>query len=295
MTFPPNGTGRVEQELVGIYYSLQKPEKWNLSVGLQETHYGFSQEVNGDVLRRNTNVFLPSLSGGYSFSKTLGSYFNYTEGLEEAGSIPNTASNRQEILRPIRTKQFDIGIKKTWNDRITLISGFYSIEKPYITTNSHNYYGIVGKERHSGLEFSLSYVSPSNALRVLVGGYVAKNRVSGTHDSAEAVGARPVGQTDKLLSIDTEYTLPSNKNVSIRMGAYYAGSFAATTNNNILIPQSTAYSFGVQYKFKMADKPMRANFNLNNPTNDYVWNPSSSGVYSYNGARSVSVSLTMDF
>ena len=275
------------QTTVGLSYSLKWKDLGEVTAGLQYTHYVKRVAAPGLGLARGvSDVNLPYLSAALTLTPRLTIYGSYVRGLENAGTAPGYASNANQVLPAIRTKQYDLGLRWSPLKETTVILGYFQIAKPYIDIDTANFYGVLGAQQHKGVEFSLT-TNPSKHLRIVAGGVWLDPRVTASPLIAQPLGARPVGQPQLRTRFNLDWTLPFAKAVTLDTYVNHDSGAYGTINNAVYVPGSTRIGFGARYKFKLAGKTMIAKVTLYNVFDAYQLVAFGSGAYGYNTQRNV--------
>lgn len=266
-----------------------------ITVGAQYTSYKKSISAPALPLSENTAkawLFNSSLTG--NLTSRLGIYASYVTGLEESGTAPSWATNANEILPAIKTRQWDGGFRwKPVND-ISVIVGYFSISKPYVGLTRSFSYVALGRERHRGIEASL-VASPLKGLTVLAGGVYAQNQVTAFESTADVIGRRPVSQPNKTVVAGFDYQFPKLEGLSFDGSLSIKGKQAGTIDNLAILPSQTRFALGARYRFKTSGDPITLRVYLDNLFNEYSLQSSGSQAYTPSGRRTLNLTCTIDF
>ena len=278
---------RTRQTTGGLSYSLKWKGLGEFTAGLQRTHYGKNVAAPGLPLARGTSdQTLPYLSASATLTSRLTLYGSYVRGLEDAGSAPSYASNANQVLPAISTRQYDFGLRWSPVKATTLIVGYFQITKPYIDIDTTNFYGVLGAQQHKGVEFSLT-TNPTGNLRIVAGGVWLDPRVTASPLIAQPLGARPVGQPQLRTRFNLDWTLPFAKAITLNTFVNHDSGAFGTIDNAVYVPGSTRTGFGARYKFKLAGKAFTAKVTIYNAFDAFQLVAVGSGVYVYNPQRNV--------
>ena len=286
---------QTRQTTGGLSYSLKWKGIGEFTAGLLRTHYVKQIAAPAVPLARGTSdVTLPYFSAALTVTPRLALYGSYVRGLEDAGSAPGYASNANQILPAIRTKQYDLGLRWSPLKDTTIILGYFEIEKPYIDIDLTNFYGVLGAQKHKGVEFSLT-AQPAKGLRIVAGGVWLDPRVTASPLIAQPLGARPVGQPQLRTRFNLSWTLPFAKAVTLDTYVNHDSGAYGTIDNSIYAPGSTRIGLGARYKFKVAGKEFSAKVTLYNIFDVFEFVPFGNGVYGYNTQRNVQAYIATEF
>ncbi|MFH0919661.1 MAG: TonB-dependent receptor [Fibrobacterota bacterium] len=168
--------------------------------------------------------FSPSLALTYKPCSFATAYASYMQGLEAGGFAPTYARNKNEMLKPASSEQFEIGGKGTFFGldvnlalfRITKISQYMDL--------SDSVYKQDGEQQHQGLEVTASG-KIFNRLTLVGGGTLltaeilrARNDISGTLE-----GKKPENIPEQQARAYAEYALPWVPALTISAGLNYSG------------------------------------------------------------------------
>lgn len=285
---------RVRQITGGIAYGLKWSDLFDLRVGLQLARY--RKSVVGPFAADrplNSNELLPNVTASVSLTPQLLIYGSYAVGLEENGQAPDFAVNRLTLLPALITNQVDFGARWQPSDRLSVILGYFRIEKPYFNLDPSRFFGRLGDETHEGIEFSVR-ARPSDALTVVAGAVVQDPRVSAA-SALDTVSIRPVGQPKLTGQINIDYMLPWLEGLSIDASVSFNGSRKGDVANLVDLPSYVLASLGARYRFRLVQRATTFRVSVSNVTNEYAWIPIGSGAFEPLNQRSIQAYLAIDF
>lgn len=285
----------IKQVTGATSYGLVWDHIGQATLGLQRTSY--SKEVNdpdAPFSKKSNDLWLPSLSISAPITRNISFYTSYVKGVEDAGVAPSYASNGNQVLAAIQTKQWDAGIQWKLGKQSNFILGYYDIVKPYLALSQSNHYGNLGKEVHQGFELSLT-TTPVKDLTIVAGAVLSKPRVTDIISTSEAIGKRPVAQSDYIAQLSLDYNFPFLENMSLDASINYQSSQAATVDNVMILPSYTTIDLGARYKFKIGNTPIKLRVLATNLTNKYTYVVLGNGVYEPIDKLGVSASISTQF
>ena len=83
-------------------------------------------------------------------------YAGYARGLEESGTAPPNAANRNQPLPAIMTEQKDAGVRFALTKDVKAVVGVFDLSRPYFGFDAGNVFKQIGTVRSRGAEFSVS-------------------------------------------------------------------------------------------------------------------------------------------
>jgi iron complex outermembrane receptor protein len=294
-TFGPQSTDKAKQGTGGVSYDALWAGIGSLGLGIQKTFYDRTiAQPAGPVVSTSASPILYNASASVIATKDLVFYASYTRGLEESGSAPSDAANRNEAMPVSMTKQVDAGFRYALTPRLKLVGGVFQVEKPYFNVNAANIFGPLGAVRHRGVEVSVAGAL-AEGLTVVGGMILLQPRVSGEPVDRGLVGEVPVGPTPRSVLLNVQYGPKAWRGFSINGQITNGSAQMARSDNTLKIPGWTQFNAGARYDFKVSDVPASVRLIANNLTNKYIWEVSSSGSFKAKSPRNFKVILAADF
>ncbi|HEX4847730.1 MAG TPA: hypothetical protein VFV30_06275 [Novosphingobium sp.] len=297
-TIGPKNEDRIRQLTYGASWSVVGEGRFGLDVSLSKTAYrkttDFADPLLADQIARD-GPLVWNVTGTVTLAPGLAVYGGYSTGLEEALAAPDVAINRAEAPPAVRTRQFEAGLKYAVTPRLTLIAGAFSITKPYYNLDPALRYRQLGSLRNRGLEFSLTgQIVPG--LTVVGGTLLLDPEISGEAVRSGLIGGRPVGQVRRRSVLTLDWRSGHGKGpLSFDLAVESLSSRAGNAANTLFAPPRTAVNLGARYRFKAAGGTWLVRPVLLNVFDNYGWNVSSSGGFTYTTPRAVTLQLVADF
>lgn len=220
-------------------------------------------------------------------------YANYIEGLSKGDIAPGNTKNAGQVMRPYRSRQYEVGIKYD-EAGIQSSLALFQITKPSGAIDSNNTFNSNSEQRNRGIELNISH-EPLDNLRMsgslsLIDAELTKSPTSGVH------GNKPVGVSPIQANAGVEYDLPVLRGFSLNSHVNYSGKQYVNQANTQSIRSWTTVDMGAAYKTRVYGTPATFRFDVQNVLDRHYW----SGVASYStiaqGApRTFLASVTVDF
>ena len=227
----------------------------------------------------------PSVSLMFKPIDQITLYGTYTEGLEQGGVAPDTATNSGQIMAPMVSKQKEVGVKADLAG-VLWTAALFDISRAYELTNSDGLYTQDGRQRHRGVELTATGRITDN-LTILGGLTWLDPRVEG----GEFDGTRPMNVAGVLAKIYAEYEVPAVQGLFLTGGVYYTGKQWANDANTDRLPAYVTADLGFRYTVDRFGSPLTMRLNVSNITNENYWQNS----YYLGTPRMVSFSLQAKF
>jgi iron complex outermembrane receptor protein len=278
----------------GAAYQVQRAGWGEFAVGAQKEFYdktvltpGSPQSHLTDDPGRMYGTAAVPLPGGTVL------YSDYTQGFEDSGAVPTTAANRGAILPTTRTWQVDGGVRYPFTSNLSLIAGYFELNRPYFNFDANNVDRQLGNQRASGLELSLAGQVISG-LYVNVGALIGHVEITGANLAAQGIGTAAVGQPHNMILANAVYTLPHLPAWSVDLSVLHFSSVPAAVDNVAYVPQVTVVNPGARYQFRIAGAPATLRAQLQNVFDAYIWNIGNSPGLLQFAPRTYMVYLTVD-
>lgn len=289
---------RVDQLTVGISWSMVSDSGLIIDAGLSRGTYSKAIDFADPLLADPQISDQPitwNLSASYRVLPRVTLYVGASQGLEEALIAPDVAVNRSEAPPAIRTKQIEAGVKLGLSPKLTLVAGAFSITKPYYNLDPTLRYRQLGTLTNRGIEISLTgQIVPG--LNVVGGTMLLDPRIKGEAVDSGQIGPRPLGQVRSHTYVTLDWRLgdghgPLSFDTTVESFSSRVGNSA----NTLFAAPRTVVNLGARYRFKTAGGSFLIRPQLFNLFDNYGWQVSTSGGWTYSAPRSVTLQLVADF
>lgn len=292
----------VDQWGVGFAYQASWRDRVRVNAGVLRSDYRKSFENAGGNLTSNRSVPLLYNFGFLArLANSLETYASYSRGLEEAGTAPASAANRNTVLNAVIATQAELGVRYALMPGVTAIVAGFQTEKPYAGLDAAtNIYGLIGSVQHRGVEASLSG-QIAQGLSVVAGGVFIRPRLSGSAVDRGLVGILPVGVPAWRAIGNASYAVRGVEGLSGDVGLAYTGEQAATAastspkGRQVNLPDDFVIDFGARYRFRIAEHPITVRLQLLNVTNSYGWQVNGAETLDYTAPRRFRFAVTSEF
>ncbi len=270
------------QLILGARHQNVRQKAWNPTTGLQTADYDQSAitPAVGVVVKPWENV---------SF------YANYIEGLSQGPIAPGAATNHDEAFPPIKSRQYEAGVKVDFGT-ISATASLFQIEQPsgFLNTTT-TIYGLNGEVRNRGLELNV-FGEVADDVRLL-GGVTFMDGVQTKTAGGALDGKKAVGVPDVQLNLGAEWDTPFAEGLTLTGRAIHTASQYASANNTQSIPDWTRFDLGARYEYVRENgKPITVRASVENVFDKSYWAAASSNFGLARGApRTFLVSTSFDF
>ena len=285
---------RVKQTTVGLAYDGRWKNVGEISFGVSKAHFRKDTVLPGvHVASARSQPWLYNGTAAANVGKSVVVYAGYARGLEESGTAPPNAANRNQPLPVILTQQKDAGVRITLSKSVKAVAGVFDLSRPYFGFDSANIFRQVGTVRSRGAEFSLSgSVTPK--LNIVAGAVFIDGKVTRIAGVPGVIGDRPVGLSPHQLSLNANWNSPV-KGLELDTTVINRAPAASTTDNLVFIPAKWRWDVGGHYHFKLAKRDATLRLQVFNLTGKTGWGIAGSGIYTSLPGRSLQGYLAVDF
>lgn len=240
---------------------------WSLMGSLSQNWITETSYRNGGS-HHSDNGLSPAVALMFKPIPDVMTYLSYADSLEAGDSAPSTAKNRDEVLKPYRSEQWEAGVKAQVGT-LNLNAAIFQLERPFAYVGDDNVFKEQGKQRNRGLElmangqltdelFVFSSMTWLNPTLTNTGNTQTQNK--------DVVGV-PKYQANLLA----EYHYPTLPNIIYSANIHHTGKRAANTTNTLWAKAYTTLSLGARYQTQYWSKKTTFRLNLDNVTNEHYW------------------------
>lgn len=286
-----------QQMTFGLAYGMQWPGHGSLDLSVSRAQYtkkiDFANPVLPVVVTKDTPV-LVTATGSVNVTRRLSVYGGMVRGLEEALIAPDIATNRSEAPPAIRTRQFDFGVRYGVTPKLALVAGLFSVKKPYFNLDPGFRYRQLGDVDNRGVEVSLAgQLSPG--LTVVAGSLFLDPKISGEAVDTGLIGDRPVGSIRRRSIANFDWRLAQGHSPwSVDVALESFSSRIGNAANSFSVPAGETVNLGFRYRFEIAHSSALIRVQAQNLLNDYRWQVSTSGGFTFANSRTFVAQLVMD-
>ncbi len=287
---------RVRQLTFGVGYSVDWARHGSFNVSLSKSRYRKAVTFANPVLPAANSAadpWLYSAGGSVLVGKKLIFYAGYVRGLEESLVAPEIAINRSEAPPAILTAQIDAGLRYALTPDLSLVTGLFSVRKPYYAIDSNLRFGQLGVVTNRGIEISLAgKLVPG--VSVVAGAVLLDPVITGDAVSRGAIGRRPVGSVQRRAILNLDWK-PLHQSIwSFDLALESVSGRVGNTSNRLIVPGRTTVALGARYRFKIGETASLIRIQAANIFDEYGWLVSNSGGFTYSPGRAFSAQFIVD-
>jgi iron complex outermembrane receptor protein len=301
MTFPePDfrfgelSNDHVTDTTIGMAYDGRWKNVGEVSFGISRANFHkatFVPDTPLAVTRSSPWLYNGTVAASVTKSTTI--YAGYARGLEESGTAPPNAANRNEPLPAVITQQKDAGIRVALGSNLRAVAGVFDLSRPAFGFDAANNFKQIGVIRSRGAEFSISgNLTPK--LNIVGGGVLLDPLVTRDATAQGNIGRRPAGLPTHLLSLNLNWKTPIDPGLQLDAAINHFGRIPATTDNLVYIPPRARVDIGGRYSFKLARRSATLRLQIVNLFDNPGYGFQGPGAYSQPGGRLFQGYMTVD-
>jgi iron complex outermembrane receptor protein len=273
----------VTQRAVFASDTVKLSERWSVLAGLRSTNY----EQTGYT---KNGVVTPTLALMFKPAPDTTVYTSYVESLEQGATVGITYANRNEQLAPLKSKQYELGVK-TEHDRWSATAALFRIERGAEYANSANVLVQDGQSIYQGLELGATTRLGS---QWQLGGNVMVLDSSYERGSSYQ-GNRVAGAPDFVAATQLSYAVAQVPGLKLSADAKYTGATMLNASNGLKLPGYALANVGASYTTRIGGHDTTWRVAVNNLANKRYWEFQYENYIKPGDPRTVSVSAKLDF
>jgi iron complex outermembrane receptor protein len=234
------------QPSVFISDMMALTEKWDLMLGLRHVSYkNDSMPASGLNTSQTASINAPSAAVTYKIWQNLSTYLSFAEGFEQPGPAGYDTNNAGENLPPLKTKQYETGVKYSLNSDLMLTAALFRLEKTLQYVNTAGYTVQGGVQRHTGIELT-SNGRINKQFSIVTG--LAYLQTKADNPADPSVAGKQIADVPKLQgNVFVDYRVPQIEGLNVNAGMYYVGRRPLNTQNTAWMGGYTRFDTGARY------------------------------------------------
>ncbi|WP_256702845.1 TonB-dependent siderophore receptor [Burkholderia ubonensis] len=269
-TFPGKTATKNFQPSVFISDLIDIGSHWSVMLGLRHVRYrDDSYAASGAQSHYETSVNVPSAGLIFKPLPSLSTYVSYSEGFEQGGVAPYNTRNAGQNLAPVKSKQYEAGVKADVGSDLTVNAAVFRIEKTLQYVNAANYFVQAGKQRHTGVELTANG-RVTRDLSIVAGAAYLHTQQDDTGDPATN-GKRAANVPTFQASAFLDYRIAAVHGLNVDAGVYYVGRRPLDAANTVSLPGYVRFDAGARYQTRIGDHTTIFRAGVQNLTDKRYW------------------------
>ncbi|WP_235471307.1 TonB-dependent siderophore receptor [Herbaspirillum hiltneri] len=246
LTYPNHNKSKNYQPSVFISDLMSLSDRWDVMLGLRHVRYkNDSMPASGKNTSQTASINAPSAAVTFKVTPALSTYLSYAEGFEQPGPAGYDTNNAGENLPPLKTKQYETGVKYSLNPDLMLTGAVFRLEKTLQYVNSGRFTVQGGMQRHTGLELTANG-RLGKQLSLVAG--LAYLQTKADNPADPNVAGKQIADVPKLQgNLFLDYRVPGVDGLSVNGGMYYVGRRPLNTQNTTWMGGYTRFDTGARY------------------------------------------------
>jgi len=281
------------QKAVFASDTVHLSDRWSILAGVRHTNYGqkaFGSDGHQTSSYDKSGVLTPTVAFMYKVAPQTMAYVSYIESLEQGASVGISYANYGAQLEPLKSRQYEIGIKSQ-NDRWTATVALFRIERKAEYPNADNEIVQDGLSVYQGAELGASLRLGSSWE---IGADVMLLDTSYKR-GADNIGNRVAGAPRLVAATQVSYRVPRVPGLKLQADAKYTGSTMLRPGNDVEIGGYTIFSIGASYDTTISGYDTTFRLAVNNLANKRHWLFQYADYIKAGDPRRVSLTATMRF
>ncbi|WP_246217315.1 TonB-dependent siderophore receptor [Paraburkholderia panacisoli] len=268
-------------------------QRWSVLGGVRYTNYeqhGYDLDGATTSTYTQNGVVTPSVALMYKLAPTTTLYASYVESLEAGNVVSESYANAGAVLKPLRSKQYEFGVKSQ-NDRWSATAALFRIERGAQYANSDNVFVEDGESIFQGIEAGTDVRLGNNWT---VGGdimWIATHYEKGSSND----GNRVAGAPGFVAAAHVNYSVPAMPGLTVGADAKFTGNTNLRPSGDLNVPGYMIFNLGATYTTRIAGHNVGVRAALDNVTNRRYWAFQYADYIQPGEPRTVSINARVDF
>lgn len=292
-TYTQQRNGDIDQRSLFASDTIQLSERWSVLGGLRYTRYQQNNYDGSGAISSSYNrngVVTPTVALMFKPLPSTTLYGSYVESLEQGGEAPLTTLNAGQMLGPLKSRQYEVGVK-TEQARWSATAALFRIERGAEYTNSQNVYVQDGQSIYQGLELAgttrLGTQWELGGSLMVLDSWYAKGSA---YDGNRVAGAPRVVAAARL-----GYRVPFVPGLRVGVDGKFTGSTQLRQANNLSVPGYMVFNLGASYTTRLSGYDVTLRAAVNNLADRRYWEFQYADYIKPGDPRSVSLNAKIDF
>ncbi|WP_428983588.1 TonB-dependent siderophore receptor [Paraburkholderia phymatum] len=285
--------GDITQKALFASDTIQLTQRWSVLGGVRYTYY----EQNGYTLTGATSshysqsgVLTPTVALMFKLAPTTTLYTSYVESLEPGSIVDFTYANAGQMLKPLRSKQYEVGIKSE-HARWSASAALFRIERGAEYANSANVYVQDGESIFEGVEAGADVRLGANWT---VGGDLMWLHTKYERGSSFD-GNRVAGAPGFVAAGHVTYNVPYVPGLRVGADAKFTGNTTVRPAGDLKAGGYTLFNVGASYATRIGGYGVTFRAAIDNITDKRYWEYQYADYISPGDPRTLSLNARIDF
>ncbi|MCO8170955.1 TonB-dependent receptor [Pseudomonas sp. 21LCFQ02] len=282
-----------EQRAVFASDTLDLTHGWSLLAGLRLTEYTVdSYAIAGNrTSRYHETPMTPTVALMYQPRPDTTFYASYIEAIESGSTVASAYRNANELLDPLKSKQYEIGVKtdrQNWGGSMAV----FRVERAAEYGNSAGFFVQDGEQRYQGVELNGHLNITANTELSSSSTWLDATFIK---SSANLEGNEVAGVPRFQQVLQVSHKVAALDGLKLYADAHYYGATKADTANNLDISDYTLFSAGASYRLGVGSHDVTLRAALDNITDHKYWGVQRGDSLYVGAPRTLSLNVSFDY
>lgn len=283
----------ITQKAVFVSDTIDLTHGWSVLGGIRYTDYsqtGYNPDGSRASNYDKNGVPTPTVALMYKVTPQTMAYASYMESLEPGSSVGAVYTNFGDLLNPLKSKQYEVGIKTEQQDWAATAAVF-RIEKKAEYANANNELVQNGESIFQGVELA-------GSVRVARDWNIGASLMfldSEYRKGSDYIGNRVAGAPKFVAAAQVTYHVPFVPGLKLRADAKYTGATMLGPSNDVKVDDYTIVNIGAIYDTQIQGYDTTFRAGINNVANKKYWLFQSADYVKAGDPRTFMVSASLRF
>ncbi|WJF91344.1 TonB-dependent siderophore receptor [Paraburkholderia bonniea] len=283
----------VTQKAIFASDTIQLTQRWSVLGGLRYTNYdqkGYALDGTTTSSYSQNGVLTPTVALMFKLEPTTTLYASYVESLEAGTVVGTSYANSGELLKPLRSKQYEIGVKSE-RERWSASAALFRIERGSQYANSANVYVQDGESVFQGIEAGTDFRLGRDWS---MGGdlmWIATQYKRGSSNN----GNRVAGAPGFVAAAHVNYAVAAVPGLKLGVDAKFTGNTSLNPSASLNIPGYLLMNLGATYSTRIAGHGVTLRAALDNVLNRRYWEFQYADYIAPGEPRTLSLNAKVEF
>lgn len=283
----------INQKSLFLSDTVQLTSRWSVLAGVRYTNYDqetFAESGGTTAEYGKNGVVTPTFALMYKLDPLTTVYASYVEALESGQVVSDTYANRGSVLNPLRSRQYEVGIKSE-HERWSANAALFRIERGATYANSQNVLTQDGTSIYEGVEAGGSVRLGRNwqvaGDVMLLDTWYAKGQ---TYNGKRVAGAPQFAAAARVT-----YDVPFVPGLQLGADAKYTGNTEVRPAGDLETGGYMLVNVGANYFTRIGGHDVTLRAAIDNLTNRRYWMFQYDSYIAPGEPRTVSLNAKIDF
>ena len=284
----------ITQKALFVSDTVDLTDRWSVLAGIRYTNYsqdGFAASGASSSSYDRNGVPTPTLALMYKVTPQTMAYASYIESLEPGSTVSDPSLvNFGELLDPLKSKQYELGIK-TSQEGWAATAALFRIERKSEFANDERVFVQDGESIYQGLELAAS----TRLGRSWILGASVMALDSEYKRSAGVDGNRVAGAPRFIAAAQLAYDVPAVPGLRLHADMKYTGDTELRRTEDLKVPGYAIFNVGATYDTRISGYDTTFRAGISNLGNKRYWLYQSDNYVKAGDPRIFAVSASMRF